>query len=41
MRGYKEYKIPVSADEAKAIEERAKVEGINVVDFARNVLLGK
>ena len=41
MRGYKEYKISVSADEAKAIEERAKAEGLNVIDVARDALLGK
>ena len=41
MRGYKEYKISVSADEAKTIEERAKAEGLNVIDVARDALLGK
>ena len=41
MRGYREYKISVSADEAKAIEERASAQGVNVVDAARDALLGK
>ena len=31
----------LSADEAKAIEERAKAEGVNVIDIARDALLGK
>ncbi len=41
MRGYREYKISVSADEAKAIEERANAGGVNIIDIARDALLGK
>ena len=41
MRGYKEYKIPVSANEAEVIEARTKAEGREVVDIARDYLLGK
>ncbi len=41
IRGYKEYHIAVSADEAAAIEARAKAEGRDVADIAREHLLGK
>jgi lysophospholipase L1-like esterase len=41
IRGFREYRISVSADEAKAIEERAKADGRNVVESARDFLLGK
>ena len=41
IRGFREYRIPVSADEAEAIEERAKADGRNVVESARDFLLGK
>ena len=41
IRGYKEYHIAVSADEAEVIEARAKAEGREVVDMARECLLGK
>jgi lysophospholipase L1-like esterase len=41
IRGFREYRIPVSADEAKAIEERAKVDGRNAVESVRDFLLGK
>ncbi len=41
IRGYREYKIPVSADEAKALEERAKAEGRSAADIVRDALFGK
>lgn len=41
IRGFREYRISVSADEAKAIEERAKADGRNVVESARDFLLGR
>ena len=41
IRGYREYHIAVSADEAEAIEARAKAEGREVADIAREHLLGK
>ena len=39
--GYWEYKVPVSADEAAAIDARAKAEGLSVAELVRNALLGK
>ena len=41
IRGYWEYKIKVSADEAKIIDERAKAKGCSVQDLLRDTLLGK
>ena len=41
IRGYREYHIAVSADEAEAIEARAKAEGRDIADIARDHLLGK
>lgn len=41
IRGFREYRIPVSADEAKAIEERAKADGREVIGSARDFLLDK
>jgi lysophospholipase L1-like esterase len=41
IRGYREYRISVSADEAEAIEARAKAAGRDVADMAREHLLGK
>ena len=41
MRGYKEYRIPVSADEAAEIEANAKATGKDIVETARKALLSK
>lgn len=41
IRGYWEYIVPVSADEAAAIDARAKAEGLSVAELVRNALLGK
>lgn len=41
IRGYWEYRISVSADEAKAIDERAKAKGCKVEDLLRDALLGR
>ena len=41
IRGYREYHIAVSADEAEAIEARAKAAGRDIADIAREHLLGK
>ena len=41
IRGYKEYRIPVSADEAAQIEANAKAAGRDIVETARKALLEK
>ncbi len=41
MRGFKEYRISVSADEAEFIEAQAKKTGANVADFARAALFDR
>ena len=41
MPGFWEYRIPVSADEAKALDEQAKAKGCKVADLFRAALLGE
>ena len=41
MPGYKEYRIPVLADEAAQIEANAKAAGRDIVETARKALLAK
>ena len=41
MRGFREYRVSVSADEAAAIDARAKELGRDPADIARDALLGK
>lgn len=41
MPGYRTYKVPVSADEAKVLDEKAKAKGCKVEDLFREALLAK